>query len=205
MSGGCVGARRQLASMTPFPTPATQLRAPCRQFASLQFWTMMAFSRSYLPIKPGSLLRAFARWKSASRRLRQEPALRAELFSADQMELHGVRLAGQHRLVAGTGTGAGLDHLLPRLTNNEATLLSAYERLTKATLNSYRVTPAAEWLLDNYYLIAEQIRIARHHLPKGIAANYRVSPMVRPTSCRACMALRWRQSRTVTAASMSKA
>jgi len=123
----------------------------------------MAFSRSYLPIKLGSLLGAFTRWKTASRRLPQEPALRAELFSADQMELHGVRLAGQHRL----STGAGLDHLLPRLTNNEATLLSAYERLTKATLNSYRVTPAAEWLLDNYYLIAEQIRIARHHLPKG--------------------------------------
>jgi len=123
----------------------------------------MAFSRSYLPLKLDSLTGAFARWKTASRRLPQEPALRAELFSADQMEQHGVRLAGQHRL----STGAGLDHLLPRLTNNEATLLSAYERLTKATLNSYRVTPAAEWLLDNYYLIAEQIRIARHHLPKG--------------------------------------
>jgi hypothetical protein len=113
---------------------------------------MMASSRSYLPLKLGSLLGAFVRWKTASRRLPQEPALRAELFSADQMELHGVQLAGQHRL----STGAGLDHLLPRLTNNEATLLSAYERLTKATLNSYRVTPAAEWLLDNDYLIAEQ-------------------------------------------------
>jgi len=111
----------------------------------------MAFSRSYLPLKLDSLTGAFARWKTASRRLPQEPALRAELFSADQMEQHGVRLAGQHRL----STGAGLDHLLPRLTNNEATLLSAYERLTKATLNSYRVTPAAEWLLDNYYLIAD--------------------------------------------------
>jgi cyclic beta-1,2-glucan synthetase len=77
--------------------------------------------------------------------LPQEPALRAELFSADQMELHGVRLAGQHRL----STGAGLDHLLPRLTNSETALLGAYERLAKATLNSYRVTPAAEWLLDN--------------------------------------------------------
>src|ERR1700722_4719034 len=152
--------RLPLASPNPFPTPATQFRAPCRQFSSLQFWTMMAISRSYLPPKLDSFLGALARWKSASRRLPQEPALRAELFSADQMELHGVRLAGRHRLVAGTGTGAGLDHLLPRLTNNEATLLSAYERLTKATLNSYRVTPAAEWLLDNYYLIAEQIRIA---------------------------------------------
>src|SRR5471030_3222996 len=114
MSRWRVGAPPALASPTPLPTPATQLRAPSRQFASLHFWTMMASSRSYLPLKLGSLLGAFARWKTASRRLPQEPALRAELFSADQMELHGVRLAGQHRLVAGTGTGAGRDHLLPR-------------------------------------------------------------------------------------------
>src|SRR5262249_8828484 len=30
-----------------------------------------------------------------------------------------------------------------------------------------RITPAAEWLLDNFYLIEEQIRLARRHLPKG--------------------------------------
>ena len=29
------------------------------------------------------------------------------------------------------------------------------------------ITPAAEWLLDNFYLIEEQILIARRHLPKG--------------------------------------
>lgn len=28
------------------------------------------------------------------------------------------------------------------------------------------ITPAGEWLLDNYYLIEEQIRLVRHHLPK---------------------------------------
>jgi cyclic beta-1,2-glucan synthetase len=30
-----------------------------------------------------------------------------------------------------------------------------------------RITPAGEWLLDNFYLIEEQIRTARRHLPKG--------------------------------------
>src|SRR6185436_1782526 len=29
------------------------------------------------------------------------------------------------------------------------------------------VTPAAEWLLDNFYLIEEQIHTARRHLPRG--------------------------------------
>ena len=30
-----------------------------------------------------------------------------------------------------------------------------------------RITPAAEWFLDNYHLIEEQIRTARRHLPRG--------------------------------------
>ena len=30
-----------------------------------------------------------------------------------------------------------------------------------------RLTPAAEWLLDNFYLIEEQIQMARRHLPRG--------------------------------------
>ncbi|HEX7973312.1 MAG TPA: NAD(P)H-dependent oxidoreductase subunit E, partial [Anaerolineales bacterium] len=29
------------------------------------------------------------------------------------------------------------------------------------------IAPAGEWLLDNFYLIEEQIRTARRHLPKG--------------------------------------
>src|SRR6202042_2381556 len=30
-----------------------------------------------------------------------------------------------------------------------------------------RITPAGEWLLDNFYLIEEQIRTAKRHFPKG--------------------------------------
>ena len=29
------------------------------------------------------------------------------------------------------------------------------------------ITPGAEWLLDNFYLVEEQVVIARKHLPKG--------------------------------------
>ncbi len=123
----------------------------------------MAFSRLSNPLKAILLRATSLTWLTPRRRLEPEPALRAELFSAEQLERHGVRLAGQHQLSAQSSA----DRLLPRLANNEASLLSAYETLTGATLNSDRVTPAAEWLLDNYYLIAEQIRIARNHLPKG--------------------------------------
>ncbi len=33
--------------------------------------------------------------------------------------------------------------------------------------SNQRITPAADWLLDNFYLIEEQIRTAKAHLPKG--------------------------------------
>ncbi|WP_449429625.1 GH36-type glycosyl hydrolase domain-containing protein [Rhodanobacter umsongensis] len=109
-------------------------------------------------------LRVLRRRRAAARtKPEQEPALRSELFSAEQMERHGRLLAGQHRL----STRANADLLLARLADNEAVLTHACERLTRATRRKRRITPAGEWLLDNFYLIEEQIRIARRHLPKG--------------------------------------
>ncbi len=92
-----------------------------------------------------------------------EPPLRAELFSADQMQQHGVRLATAHRL-----SPVGVpDQLLSRLVANESVLIETCKLLTASVEASHRVTPAGEWLLDNFYLIDEQIRTARRHLPKG--------------------------------------
>ncbi|HEY0199640.1 MAG TPA: glucoamylase family protein [Rhodanobacter sp.] len=109
-------------------------------------------------------LHAFRRRRAAARtRPEQEPALRSELFSAEQMERHGRALASQHRI----STRPSGNLLLARLDDNEAVLIDACERLTGATRRKRRITPAAEWLLDNFYLIEEQIRIARRHLPKG--------------------------------------
>ena len=105
----------------------------------------------------------FRLWRGASRTFAYEPALRAELFSAEQMASHGVQLAHEHHL-SRRSTG---DSLLPRLADNEALLVNSCETLTTATRSSRRVMPAAEWLLDNFYLIEEQIRIAHKHLPKG--------------------------------------
>jgi len=109
-------------------------------------------------------LRAFRRRRTAARtQPEQEPALRSELFSAEQMERHGQILAGQHRL----SPRSSANLLLARLDDNEAVLIHTCERLTAATRHRRRITPAGEWLLDNFYLIEEQIRIARRHLPKG--------------------------------------
>ena len=46
-------------------------------------------------------------------------------------------------------------------------VLRAFNRSTLEVDKSRRITPAAEWLLDNFYLIEEQIHLARPHLPPG--------------------------------------
>lgn len=96
-----------------------------------------------------------------------EPPLRSELFSSDQMEQHGKTLAGLHRL----GLGRARDRLLTRLTDNEGVLLGVRNLLIDAIKVHRRITPAGEWLLDNFYLIEEQIRAARRHLPKGYSSE----------------------------------
>jgi cyclic beta-1,2-glucan synthetase len=92
-----------------------------------------------------------------------EPPLRAELFSAAQVEQHGKTLAGSHTL----SPGHAPDRLLTRLAENEGILIGVHNLLTEAVKASRRITPAGEWLLDNFYLSEEQIRTARRHLPKG--------------------------------------
>ena len=92
-----------------------------------------------------------------------ETPLRSELLSTDQMEQHGKALAASHRLA----TGRALDRLLPRLSENERALIEVCDLLTAEVTAKHRITPAGEWLLDNFYLIEEQIRTAKRHLPKG--------------------------------------
>ncbi len=93
----------------------------------------------------------------------EEPPLRSELLSADQIDQYGKRLAGSHKLIAGKVE----DPLLARLTSNEAILVDVCNLLSIAVSENHRITPAGEWLLDNFYLIEEHIRTARQHFPKG--------------------------------------
>ena len=92
-----------------------------------------------------------------------ELPLREELFSADQMKQHGKFLAGVHKLKSGRYR----DHLLARLSENESILREVHAFLTEDVKADCRITPAGEWLLDNFYVIEEEIRTAARHLPKG--------------------------------------
>jgi cyclic beta-1,2-glucan synthetase len=87
------------------------------------------------------------------------------LFNVDQLARHAQALAQSHEVTSGKGN----EKLLARLDDNERVLVRTYEAIADAALRKRRISPAAEWLLDNFYLIEEQVRLARRHLPKSFS------------------------------------
>ena len=110
-------------------------------------------------------------WKTRqSRTVTDETPLRAELFSVEQQARHARFLAENHRLSSRRCS----NRLLDCLDRNERDL-RAFNRSTRSVDPSRRITPAAEWLLDNHYLIEEQIQMARQHLPRGYSRELPLS------------------------------
>ncbi|MGP2470937.1 GH36-type glycosyl hydrolase domain-containing protein [Yersinia sp. 2540 StPb PI] len=90
--------------------------------------------------------------------------VRDELFSVERLEQHAESLAKAQSI---TTHPPRVSTLHARLNDNANTLLAAY-RASAAELEKGRaVVPAAEWLLDNYHLVEEQIREIRDDLPPG--------------------------------------
>lgn len=97
----------------------------------------------------------------------EEHPLRAELFSSEQLSEYGKKLAKTHKLNPKPVKGS----LLHRLSDNEKILNDVRKLLTEAVNAKSTITPAGEWLIDNFYLIDEQIRTAKKHLPKEYNEN----------------------------------
>src|ERR1700722_6327668 len=91
-----------------------------------------------------------------------EDPLRGELLSVDLLKQSARNLAQNRRVENGSGPNL----LLPRLASNEEILRDYNERTLEVEKNRL-ITPAAEWLLDNFHLIEEQIRTAQRHLPRS--------------------------------------
>ena len=91
-----------------------------------------------------------------------EQPLRGELLSVDLLKQSARNLAQNRRVESGCGPNL----LLPRLASNEK-ILRDYNERTLQVEKTRHITPAAEWLLDNFHLLEEQIRTAQRHLPRG--------------------------------------
>ncbi|MFI5152195.1 MAG: GH36-type glycosyl hydrolase domain-containing protein [Chitinophagales bacterium] len=93
----------------------------------------------------------------------EKSPLRAELFTSEQMELYAKTLARSHTITLDRNP----EQLLKRLAENEEILLEVHNLLTESAKENIRISPASEWLLDNFYLIEEQVYTGKKHLPKG--------------------------------------
>src|SRR5271165_3104700 len=107
--------------------------------------------------------RGFGRAPSLSPWDNREP-VRAELFSVERLEEHARSLAIAQPVTPKLTKG---HPLAGRLADNGAVLLHAYRVIAKAIDERRAITPAAEWLVDNYYLVERQISEIRSALPPG--------------------------------------
>ena len=93
----------------------------------------------------------------------REP-IREELFGVERLEDHARSLAVA-QIVSSRASEGRL--LAKRLAENRTVLLRAYRSTVKAINDARPVTPAAEWLVDNYHLVERRIHEIHSDLPPG--------------------------------------
>jgi len=93
-----------------------------------------------------------------------EKPLRSELLGIEALENAARALAESHTLTREVIKGRSL---LERLEDNKRKLEQAYSALTKAAAAERTLSPASEWIIDNFHVVLEQLREAREDLPQG--------------------------------------
>src|SRR5919199_455489 len=95
---------------------------------------------------------------------RDELPIRAELYSVERLEQYAAALAAEHQVSARPRRGR---RLLPRLEENARALVAAYHALAEAIRREHAISPAAEWFVDNFHIVEDQLREVREYLPGG--------------------------------------
>jgi cyclic beta-1,2-glucan synthetase len=96
---------------------------------------------------------------------RAEPPFRDELLSIERLEERARALAARFTLDPDPRRRSR--NILPRFAENASVLRQAYVALAEDVHQGAFITPAAEWLLDNFHLVAAQIADVRQNLPRG--------------------------------------
>ena len=99
--------------------------------------------------------------------------IRSEIFGLQRFAQHGRSLGETHR-EAGPGTRWAT--FSPRLKNNIHALREAHHYIGVQARTGYDISPAAEWLLDNFHLIEAQLKEIHEGLPRSY---FRTLPVLR--------------------------
>ena len=133
----------------------------------------LAPARRIVPDKP-SFRQAWSRTAKVIGHLyRQSPAksnpstdepIRSELFGIERLEQHAESLAAAQHVASRPTSNNRLER---RLKDNERALRTAYVHTVAAARDARSITPAADWLVDNFHVVQEQVRAIRVDLPPG--------------------------------------
>ncbi len=93
-----------------------------------------------------------------------DEAIREELFSVERLEQHAESLAAAQSISSQPKKGRPL---AKRVRDNGEALLEAYRVIAAAIADKRPITPAAEWLIDNFHVAEDQIREIRTDLPSN--------------------------------------
>ncbi|HEY4609494.1 MAG TPA: hypothetical protein VIH06_09825, partial [Ilumatobacteraceae bacterium] len=88
----------------------------------------------------------------------------AELFSIERLEQHAHTLAQAQTVTDTPNRGHAIQR---RVADNGRVLVNAYRVLAQAIKDERAITPAAEWLVDNFPIVDEQLREIRDDLPNN--------------------------------------
>ncbi len=91
----------------------------------------------------------------------QEP-IRSETFSLTRLEAHAESLARAQTVTSDPKRGK---EIAARMKDNRRVLESACVELLAAVAEHRAVTPAAEWLMDNFHIVRAQLKDIHDHLP----------------------------------------
>ena len=92
--------------------------------------------------------------------------IRGEVLGAERLGERARAVArGHHLLPARKQEGIG--PLLLRLEDTRGVLDRVYKELNEGAERGLDISPAGDWLLDNFYIVQEHIREVRTNLPKG--------------------------------------
>ncbi|MGZ8703019.1 MAG: glycosyl transferase, partial [Gaiellaceae bacterium] len=82
----------------------------------------------------------------------------------ERLEQHAQTLAAAQKVTDSPRRGHAVQ---PRIAENGRVLLESYRVLARAIQDERSITPAAEWLVDNFPIVDEQLREIRDDLPPG--------------------------------------
>jgi cyclic beta-1,2-glucan synthetase len=89
--------------------------------------------------------------------------IRSEIFGMQRFAEHGRSLALTHEAAIAKFSATGF---FPRLESNVRALRESYDYIGLQARTGYDISPAAEWLLDNFHLIESQLKEIREGLPR---------------------------------------